>query len=308
MELVLAHALPPAEMAASLGQALAGRHPELIDWFKSRQSKQSTWSVATHGCTAIEGLRLQSLGFEAQDTTPLGAGLAPLLAGIEDGDEPIWLAALCSTQIRQEGATLIAQDFLDITDEQRAALTEAAMPYFEAAGDGIRIQTLANGQWRVWGPWPTDSHILTPNALLARDLGDWWPTQSHWRDWRKRVNELQMVWHEHPVNAQRQAQGLLPINTVWLHGGAPGFKPVPQQQQVWLDDLEAAGMRQDWASWLDGWQPLVARLCQTPQDQVVRLVGEDRIVQLEPSRPSWWQRLTGRHSKQDWSQWWNNPS
>jgi hypothetical protein len=38
--------------------------------------------------------------------------------------------------------------------------------------------------------------------------------------WRALENELQMLLHAHPVNDAREARGELPVNAVWLWGGA----------------------------------------------------------------------------------------
>jgi hypothetical protein len=38
------------------------------------------------------------------------------------------------------------------------------------------------------------------------------------RTWRRLANELQMLWHEHPVNLGRQARGLPVINGLWFEG------------------------------------------------------------------------------------------
>jgi len=43
--------------------------------------------------------------------------------------------------------------------------------------------------------------------------------------WRRVLNEIQMIWYEHPVNAARAQEGLLPVNALWL-GGA--LRPGPQ--------------------------------------------------------------------------------
>jgi hypothetical protein len=38
------------------------------------------------------------------------------------------------------------------------------------------------------------------------------------KKWRQMQNEIQMIWHDHPVNAARMERGELPINSVWLQG------------------------------------------------------------------------------------------
>jgi hypothetical protein len=38
------------------------------------------------------------------------------------------------------------------------------------------------------------------------------------KKWRQMQNEIQMIWHDHPVNLARDERGELPVNSVWLHG------------------------------------------------------------------------------------------
>jgi hypothetical protein len=43
--------------------------------------------------------------------------------------------------------------------------------------------------------------------------------------WTARLNELQMLMHNHPVNQARAARGQVPVNSLWLWGG--GEAPAP---------------------------------------------------------------------------------
>ncbi|MFO8025628.1 MAG: hypothetical protein R6U90_10795, partial [Thiohalophilus sp.] len=56
-------------------------------------------------------------------------------------------------------------------------------------------------------------------------------------EWRRLMNEVQMLLHDHPVNQQRAAEGRLTVNSLWLWGG--GHKPhksAVRWQQVYTDD------------------------------------------------------------------------
>jgi hypothetical protein len=39
--------------------------------------------------------------------------------------------------------------------------------------------------------------------------------------WFKLINEMQMFLHQHPINQQREQQGLTPVNSLWCWGGDP---------------------------------------------------------------------------------------
>lgn len=63
--------------------------------------------------------------------------------------------------------------------------------------------------------------------------------------WHALVNELQMLLHEHPVNAEREARGELPINSVWFWGAGHLQQPSTRAfQYVAADDPLALGLAQ----------------------------------------------------------------
>ena len=60
--------------------------------------------------------------------------------------------------------------------------------------------------------------------------------------WNRLHNEIQMAWHAHDVNAQRESNGVRTINALWLHGGGR-WKPLPPIEftQVHSDAAELQG-------------------------------------------------------------------
>ena len=120
----------------------------------------------------------------------------------------------------------IARDHLVLTDPRRIGLDESASralfaaiePLCRDSGHAICYGDANNwflraDQWR-------DLQTATPDASCGHNIDIWMPTGSTAVDWRKLQNEIQMHWHDHPVNQQRAESGLLPVNSVWLWGGA----------------------------------------------------------------------------------------
>jgi hypothetical protein len=63
--------------------------------------------------------------------------------------------------------------------------------------------------------------------------------------WRQRMNEVQMLLFEHPVNVARESRRELPINSVWFWGG--GFMPQTihsDYTQVISDEIFSRGLAQ----------------------------------------------------------------
>jgi hypothetical protein len=83
----------------------------------------------------------------------------------------------------------------------------------------------------------------TPLSVAAgRDIEPLLPQGNDAMQFRARLNELQMLLHEHPVNQAREARGDLPANSLWLWGGgclpAARAMPVP----VYARNVEAQAL------------------------------------------------------------------
>lgn len=68
--------------------------------------------------------------------------------------------------------------------------------------------------------------------------------------WNRLHNEIQMAWHAHVVNEEREANGVRAVNAVWLHGGGRWkqlspieFGQVHANGPEWQGAAEAAGAR-----------------------------------------------------------------
>lgn len=311
MKLVIPNALPPITAAHALADPFASRYPKLVHLFNAKAFNAQSFTPQANGCTPAEGIKLESLGYQAPVNTPIGAALGALHARVTDTDQPVWVAELCATMISQERATVLPLSLIQASADDVAMLEQSARPLFEAHGDGIEIEPLGMGLWRVHAhppapAFPGPGRTISPLALMGQDLGDWWPVGDAWRSWRKRVNEIQMEWHDHPVNERRQKQGLPPINGVWLYGGAHGFTPLLNDTYHWLESLSEPAWQGDWSGWLDAWQVLQPTLEQAaPNDEIV-LTGEDRIVRLNNAPNRWWQNLFARGQQDTWRSWWLN--
>lgn len=120
----------------------------------------------------------------------------------------------------------IARDHLVLTDPRQLALAdeesrilfEAARPLFEETG-----KTLIYGDAATWfvqaDDW-LDLHTATPDAACGHNIDIWLPKGEAELAWRKLQNEVQMHWHMHEVNAEREARGAKTVNSLWLWGAS----------------------------------------------------------------------------------------
>lgn len=310
MKIVIETGLPPDGLALSIAKELQSQHPWLVALFAGRRATETDWLWQQQGCSPKEGLQLQLAQCPIPFGQPLaqsfGSALGPYLANITDPEQTVWLADMCHTAISQDRAALVALPDLLVSQKESDALWASAAPLFDGSGenDGFTLDVLDIGRARIMGKLPPAAKVISPMALSGQDLGDWWPTGADWRAWRRLLNELQMVWHEHPVNEAREAAGQMPINGVWLYGGAVGWQPSPSGEVLWRDDLKAASHAGDWHQWIQSWQGLHDTLLSADPETPIVLLGHDRWVTLQHAPKTWWRSLLGNRSKHAWTNWW----
>lgn len=305
MHVIVTDALPPTPLAASLADELESRYPALVQFFSSKGYQMRQWSLLDHACTPKEAMRLQELGFVSDSEQPIGRALATHLAS-EQPERPVWIAEMCSIFVGQDRTTLLPLDAIKLNAAESESLSASAASLLDTPPSGLRIEPIHHGRWRVYGDLPQDTLLPSPAAVSYEDLGDWWPTSDAWRPWRKLVNELQMLWHTHPVNENRMRQGLMTVNGLWLYGG--GGVPITGKQETahWIEDLSDAAGAADWHAWLDQWQSVAKALMAFAPDAKVTLTAPDRVVHLNQSPSTWWRALFRVSQDQQWRLWWQN--
>lgn len=304
MHLLIPGSLPPSTVAADLIPHVREHCPELVRRMELLACAHSVLAPEETGCTALEYLHLVREGYVAQAGNTFGAGLAPWRAGISQPNEPVWIADLCSVAIGREGAQMAMPESLQIEQFEADALFETAQTLW--SNTAISILPIESGRWRVWLPPDAQLTSISPAAVCSLSIADWWPQHPSMKTWRKLLNEVQMMWHDHPVNLSRSERGLHPINSLWLYGGTPGWKPISQLVQTeTYSELNSAFLNADWAGWITKLSALSEYLRHSPEETAITLVGERRLAQLKPLTKHWWQKLLPPR-KQNWTNWWTS--
>lgn len=295
LELLLPFAMPPAELARDLLRELkmpalatllahasvSGR--QVSDGF-SRTLPHEHWLAQQFGLAGqADNSSSPALAMSAMQTMALPA---------EPGT---WF-------ILQPVHLHIARDHLVLTDPRQLHLSEAdgralfeiTHTLFEESG-----KTLRYGDAQTWflraDDW-TALQTSTPDAACGHNIDIWMPKGPNERDWRRLQNEIQMHWHAHAINEQREARGLKPVNSIWLWGGASSttatapakieetftfpsahkpfaaqagtqiaitsaadmIKARPQHGLLLLDQLIEPALAGDWSEWLTRFQAMEA--------------------------------------------------
>lgn len=302
MHLIIPASLPPSAVAADLLAHLKSQCPTLVQRLERMSADYLTHAPEEEGCTALEYLELKRHGYARNAGHTFGAGLGAWRAGMTSSLESVWIADLCSVAIGREGAQLSLPESVQIDDHEADALFDAAKPLW--TGTGISILPLKAGRWRVWLPEHAQLNSISPAAVSTLAVADWWPQHPSMKPWRKLLNEIQMLWHEHPVNLDRASRGLSPINSAWLYGGAPGWKPAESDERpVFYEGLQQSFLRGEWSEWIAQLPALSNYLKTIPPDATISLVGERRFVELTPIKFRWWNHFLPSRT-QNWTNWW----
>lgn len=320
MTLVLPYGLPPAAIASALADQLGRHAPTLLRWFESATARLEDCEPAEVFCTPYQAWRLRHAGYQPANGVPLGSGWAVLQASAQH-TEPhaaVWLAHFVHFAVSERGVALVAPELLGLTEDEFHALLDAVRPEFVEAG--IRVEPLPGNNLKVHLPDDVLPYAPTLEAMIGQDVDPWWPQQPQARPWRRTLNAIQMVWHDHPVNQHRIDHGLLPVNGVWLHGGgryADFHEPVPaaHDELSIAPELELPFRHGDWAGWLKALATLEAQYFQPLQVKLERgelgsltvvVTGERQVATLEVRTPRFWQRWLPRR-RGAWKHWWAPP-
>ena len=84
---------------------------------------------------------------------------------------------------------------------------------------GWHLEVAAPTRWYLALPEPPGLKTRSPTECAGRDINELLPHGAHGREWHALLNEVQMLFHSHPVNEAREQRGEPVINSIWPWGG-----------------------------------------------------------------------------------------
>jgi hypothetical protein len=147
--------------------------------------------------------------------TPV-APLALLGAGGDPGDDyvlradPVHLAA-------DRDTVLLVQTIDDLSQGDAATLVRMLDRHF--ADDGLHFEAVRPDAWFAHRRQPADLVTTPPDVARGRNLIQNLPRGADSGTWKRWQNEIEMLLHEHPVNAAREQGGMAAANAIWFWGG-----------------------------------------------------------------------------------------
>jgi hypothetical protein len=148
---------------------------------------------------------------------PAAALTREWLAG--DAGDALWLSADPAwVQPDMNGVRLLACGRLQLSADDARALADAVQPAIDDAGLALHISTPDCWHLKLPDDTPLPA-FAAPEQAMGEDLSQHLPQGAEGRRWRVLLNDIQTLLHQHPLNAQRRAHGLPPVNSLWLWGG-----------------------------------------------------------------------------------------
>ena len=208
-------------------------------------------------------------GAKVLAAAPAGPALAARHGHAVDGTgswcvaQPVHLAAGLD-HVRMSGL-----DAASPTTEEAAALGTTISAHFGA--DGPAIVAFVEGAWLLRFSTVVECVTQPPDAVTGHDVHDSMPAGRDGARIRSLMNEIQMLMHEHPVNARRERARQLPINGWWLWGFGAQSHPAGVDSRGW-------SMRSD-----DPWLRALWPSAVTPA--MTALEGDTLIAMAQPPSP-----------------------
>jgi hypothetical protein len=228
-------------------------------------------------------------------------GLLPLAAvaaardGVALDARPVGLLTPLHAQIGRERVIALDPARLALDEAASRAVFDALAPLF--ADDDATLLWGAPTRWYLQHDELDGLACASLDRVVGSALDAWLPPAKTARRWRRLQAEAQMLLHTLPLNAQREAAGLLAVNSVWLSGCG--------RAQPWQDEgvaieprLRDATWHGDPAGWASAWAAvdgnaiaaLLARIGRG-EPAALTLCGERAAQRFEPAAPPWWRRF-----------------
>jgi hypothetical protein len=161
---------------------------------------------------------------------------------IGDGGSPgehFWLRA-DPVHLLVDRDRLVLADAPAVSRAEAESLVETLNAHF---GGELVLYPMHPSRWYARLGAAPDAATVPPAQARGASVEPNLPSGADARRLRVLMNEAQMLLHEHPVNAAREARGEAPVNSLWLWGGgAIARAERPALREVLADDPLARGL------------------------------------------------------------------
>ena len=168
--------------------------------------------------------------FELQQQPGTGLPVAAL-TGLVDIVEPDAACVLRADPVHLRADQSILRLFdsrtFTITQDEADALVSAFNELY--ADMGWTLAAPCPQRWYLGLPEPPAITTVSPATIAGQDIDPYLPQGADASKWHALMNEVQMLFHQNPVNALREERGEPAINSLWFwgEGALPDRVPRP---------------------------------------------------------------------------------
>jgi len=178
----------------------------------------SARALARHVSSATEDREGLGTALCAALSMPRATPPAPLCAmgaGLP-ADDRYTLAATPVTLVADRDVVVLAGPVIDLGADEAAALIRVLNSHF--ASDGVAFDAPRRAAWFARCDRTFSLSTSSLEAAAGRPIADFLPAGPDAKTWQRWQVEIQMLFHEHPINDARAARGSAPVSGVWLWG------------------------------------------------------------------------------------------
>lgn len=221
-------------------------------------------------------------GLMTQQDYPI-APIAADVDGLQVGDA-YWLRADPVHLLLQRDSFSLSDPVpLQVSREHAEQLIASLNQHFSQ--DGMTFFIGSSGAWYLRLDQIPDIQTTLPSVALDRNIYGFMPQGAAASVWLSYMNEVQMLLHDHPINALRESSHQAAINSVWFSGG--GVMPLSRQSGHGVDLVVADGLLY---RGLAKWSRLTLRPSGEPLAKLLLQLATHNRVRLE---------LPGQHISDD---------
>jgi hypothetical protein len=284
MHLLIPYAAPLSEAGRQAGATLTLPRLQalLARWTEVDRDAADAWSLSP----PHERVRARALGLQGGSGQWPWAALQAQADGLAVGDLAWGLITPTHWHLGTDQVSLLDPQALGLDETASRCAWAVVQDLFTSAG--YVLHYAAPLRWYVGHASLAQLATASLDRVIGRNVDAWLGTAPSLQAIRRLQSEVQMVLYTHPLNAQREAQGLLPINSFWLSGC--GVAQVVTGSEPTSDArLRAPALADDWAAWVKAWDtldagPLAELLRRAERGEAVRLTlcGERSAASFEP--------------------------